>query len=72
MLPQVRSRVVPIIISAMVRLFKAGMKDVFCYLIAAGGLALCLFTDISNVLVVILGAAAGLIYMEAKERHAVS
>ena len=68
----VRAAVVPIIISAMVKLFKAGMKDVFCYLIALGGLALCLFTGISNVLIVVIGAAAGLIYMEVKERHAVS
>ena len=68
----VRAAVVPIIISAMVKLFKAGMKDVFCYLIAIGGLALCLFTGISNVLIVVIGAAAGLIYMEVKERHAVS
>ena len=56
----------------MVKLFKAGMKDVFCYLIAIGGLALCLFTGISNVLIVVIGAVAGLIYMEVKERHAVS
>ena len=68
----VRAAVVPIIISAMVKLFKAGMKDVFCYLIAIGGLALCLFTGISNVLIVVIGAVAGLIYMEVKERHAVS
>jgi chromate transporter len=68
----VRAAVVPIIISAMVKLFKAGMKDVFCYLIALGGFALCLFTGISNVLIVVIGAAAGLIYMEVKERHAVS
>ncbi|MBQ6564040.1 MAG: chromate transporter [Clostridia bacterium] len=68
----VRAAVVPIIISAMLKLFKAGMKDLFCYLIALGALALCLFTNISNVLIVVLGAAAGLIYMEVKERHAVS
>ncbi len=68
----VRAAVVPIIISAMIKLFKAGMKDVFCYLIAIGGLLMCLFTGISNVLIVVIGAVAGLIYMEVKERHAVS
>ncbi len=68
----VRAAVVPIIVSALVKLFKAGMKDAFCYIIALAALALCLFTPISNVLIVLLGAAAGLIYMEVKERHAVS
>ncbi|MBQ9301103.1 MAG: chromate transporter [Clostridia bacterium] len=68
----VRAAVVPIIISALIKLFKSGMKDLFCYLIAIGALALSLFTPINNVLIVVLGAAAGLIYMEVKERHAVS
>lgn len=68
----VRAAVVPIIISALVKLLKAGLKDVPCYLIALCGLALCLFTGISNVLVVLLGAAAGLAVMEVKTRHGVS
>ncbi len=68
----VRAAVVPIIISALLKLVKSGLKDGFCYMIALGALALCLFTDISNVLIVLMGAAAGLIYMEVKERHAVS
>jgi chromate transporter len=64
----VRAAVVPIIFSALLKLFKAGMKDVFCYLIAAGALCLCLFTNISNVMIVLIGAAAGLIYQEVKQR----
>lgn len=64
----VRAAVVPIIFSALLKLFKAGMKDAYCYLIAAGALCLCLFTNISNVLIVLIGAAAGLIYREAKQR----
>ncbi len=64
----VRAAVVPIIISALLKLVRSGLKDVFCYLIALGALALCLFTGISNVLIVVLGAAAGLVYMEVKER----
>ena len=68
----VRAAVVPIIISALAKLFKSGMKDLFCYLIAIGALALSLFTSMNNILIVIMGAAAGLIYMEARERHAVS
>ncbi len=68
----VRAAVVPIIFSALLKLFKSGMKDLFCYGVALCALALCLFSGLSNVLIVLLGAAAGLIYMEVKNRHAVS
>ena len=68
----VRAAVVPIILSTLIKLFKAGMKDVFCYLIALGALALCLFTGISNVLIVVLGAAVGLLYREVKSRRDLS
>ena len=67
----VRAAVVPIIISALRKLFKSGMKDVFCYIVALGAMALCLFTGINNVLIVVMGAAAGLMYMEVRSRHAV-
>ena len=67
----VRAAVVPIIFSALLKLLKAGLKDLFCYFIALVGLALCLFTQLNNVLIVLFGAAAGLIYMEVKTRHAV-
>lgn len=65
----VRAAVVPIIFSALTRLFKSGMKDLFCYLVALGALALCLFTGLNNVLVVLMGAAAGLMYREVRSRH---
>ena len=68
----VRAAVVPIIISALVKLFKAGMKDAFCYLLALGALAVCLFTSVSTIPVVLAGAVLGLIWMEVKSRHAVS
>lgn len=68
----VRAAVVPIIISALVKLLGAGLKDALCYLIAAGALALCLFTGINHVLVVLLGAAAGLMAMEVKTRRGLS
>lgn len=64
----VRASVVPVIFSALLKLFQSGMKDAFCYLIAVGAFCLCLFTDLSNVLIVLLGAAAGLLYREAKNR----
>ena len=41
-------------------------------LIAGGALALCLFTGVSNVLIVLMGAAAGLLYQEVKSRHDLS
>ena len=68
----VRAAVVPIIISALVKLFKPAMKDLFCYLVALAALALCLFTGMSTVLIVVLGAAAGLLYQEARCRHGLS
>ena len=68
----VRAAVVPIIFGAVLKLFKSGMKDAFCYLIAAVAFVLCLFTKLNNVLIVIIGAAAGLIYQEVKSRHDLS
>ena len=65
----VRAAVVPIIISVLVKLFKSGMKDLFCYLVAIFAMALCLSGRINNFLIVLMGAAAGLIYMEVKARH---
>ena len=68
----VRAAVVPIIFSALLKLFKSGMRDFFCYLIAIGGLTLCLFTKVNNVLIVLIGAAAGLILQKARNHHDLS
>ena len=68
----VRAAVVPIIYSALLKLIKSGLKDGFCYLVAAGAFCLCLFTPLNNVLIVLTGAAAGLAYQEVKSRAAVS
>ena len=68
----VRAAVVPIIFSALLKLFKSGMKDVPCYAIAAGALTLCLFTRLNNVLIVLLGAAAGLMIQEVRQRRDLS
>ena len=38
-------------------------------LVALGAAALSLFTGLSNILIVVLGAAAGLLAMEVKTRH---
>ncbi len=68
----VRAAVVPIIICALLKLAKTALKDWPCWVIALGAAALCLFTGLSNVLVVVLGALAGLLAMEVKTRHGLS
>ena len=68
----VRAAVVPIIISALVKLLKAGMRNLFSYLVAAVAFCLSLFTGVNNVLIVLSGAAVGLIYMEMKTRNDLS
>ncbi|MBQ9009152.1 MAG: chromate transporter [Clostridia bacterium] len=64
----VRAAVVPIIFSALLKLFKSGMKDAACYLIAAAAFCLCLFTPVNNVLIVVMGALAGLMIQEVRNR----
>ncbi|NLF26457.1 MAG: chromate transporter [Clostridiales bacterium] len=64
----IRAAVVPIIGVAAWKLRKGALKDAAGYLLAAGSLALCLFTGISRILIVILGAAAGLILREVNHR----
>ncbi len=68
----VRAAVVPIIFSALLKLFKSGMKDAACYVVALVALALCLFTNLNNVLIVLLGAAAGLLIQEVRQRRDLS
>ena len=68
----VRAAVVPIIFSALLKLFKSGMKDAACYAIALGALVLCLFVKLNNVLIVLLGAAAGLMIQEVRHRRDLS
>lgn len=64
----VRAAVVPIIFCALLKLFRSGMKDVFCYIIAVTALVLCLFVKLNNVLIVLIGAAAGLIWRKVRRR----
>ncbi|MBQ3702966.1 MAG: chromate transporter [Oscillospiraceae bacterium] len=65
----VRAAVAPIILSALLKLLKSGLKDAFCYLVAICAFCLCRFTTLNNVLIVLLGAAAGLIYQEVRSRR---
>lgn len=64
----VRGAVIPIILSAAVRLKKSALTDKIQYLIAAGAFLICLFTSLNNILIVLLGAAAGLILKGVKDR----
>ncbi len=57
----VRASVVPIIISAALSLKESAVRVKAQYLISAVGFLLCLFTGINNLLIVLLGAAVGLI-----------
>ena len=68
----VRAAVAPIILCAMLKLAKTAFKDWPCWLIAVGAACLALFTGMSNILIVVFGALAGLIIMEVKTRHGLS
>jgi chromate transporter len=67
----VRAAVVPIILCALLNLTKSALKDRICWLIAIVAGSLSLFTGLSNVLIVVIGAAAGLLAMEVKSRHGI-
>ena len=57
------------ILCALLKLTKSALKDWLCWLVALSAAALSLFTGLSNILIVVLGAAAGLLAMEVKTRH---
>lgn len=65
----VRAAVVPIIICALSKMLKSGLKDRVCWVIAAVALALSYVLGVSNVLIVVLGALVGLAVMEARSRY---
>ena len=65
----VRAAVVPIILCALLKLTKSALKDWICWLVALSAAALSLFTGLNNILIVVLGAASGLLAMEVKTRH---
>lgn len=57
----VRAAVAPIILNALLGLTRSGLKDILCYVIAAAAFALCVFTGVSNVVIILLCATVGLI-----------
>lgn len=65
----VRAAVVPIILVALMKLFKPAMKDKACYVIGAAALVMSLFLGVSYIAVVIAGVAAGIILTEVRTRR---
>lgn len=63
----VRCAVVPIIGSAAISLGKEALKSVPAVLFCAVAFAICYFTSVSNLLVVVCGALLGLVIMGVKE-----
>lgn len=63
----IRAAVIPIVIEAALKLKEKALVDKLTYLIMIGAFLLCLFTPINNAVVVILGAAAGLIIRGGKK-----
>ena len=62
----VRAAVVPIIVCALHKMLKSGIRDRICVLIAASALVMSFFFNVSNVFLVVLGALAGLLVMGVK------
>ena len=63
----VQCAVVPIIGSAAISLSKEALKDKIAIGLCLGALCICLFTPISNLVLVISGAVLGLVWMGVKE-----
>lgn len=57
----VRAAVAPIILAAALKLRAAALAERLGWLLAAAALCLCLFTPVNNMLIILLGAAAGLL-----------
>lgn len=67
MLGGVRAAVVPIILSAAIKLCKGAFPEKICYALCIGGCVLNLVFGVNCVLVILLGVAAGLIMGKWKE-----
>ncbi len=67
----VRAAVVPIIVGAVAELKSAALRNKRQYAIAVGAFFLCLFTPVSNLLVVVLGAGVGLLWKVLEEHNVI-
>ncbi|MDO5350173.1 MAG: chromate transporter [Lachnospiraceae bacterium] len=63
----IRCAVAPIIISAVISLGRAGLKDAFCAAVCLAAFVLCSFLGFSNIGAVLTGLAVALIRMEVKK-----
>lgn len=63
----VQCAVVPIIAGAAISLGKEALKGKIAWVLCVGALCICLFTPISNLMLVIAGAVLGLVWMGVKE-----
>ena len=66
----VRAAVIPCILSAALKLRKSAIKDWICWCVAGAAFLLLLLTEVNTMLLVLLGAAAGLAVMEVKNHAA--
>lgn len=57
----VGAAVVPIILSVMSKMVRTALRDVPCVLVMIAAMLICLFTQVSNFLIVIAAGAAGLL-----------
>ena len=64
----VRCAVIPIILAAAVRLKDKSLTSKIGYVLAVLALAVCTFTDVNKILVVVSGGAAGLLLLAVKRR----
>ena len=64
----IRVAVCVLVLNAVIKLWKNGIKDAYGIIIFAIVLAVVSFTSISTVIIVILSAVAGLIYTTLKQR----
>ena len=64
----IRIAVCVLVLNAVIKLWKNGIKDAYGIIVFAFVLAVVSFTSISTVIIVILSAVAGLIYTTLKQR----
>ncbi|MDO4493928.1 MAG: chromate transporter [Clostridia bacterium] len=65
----VRAAVVPMILCALIKLFKPAMQDNPCYIIGAAALLLSLFGGVSYIAIVVAGVTVGVILTEVRARR---
>ena len=65
----VRAAVVPIIVSAVLKLRRAALEKRIGWILAIAALCICLFTNFSRILVIVIGACASLLIFDLERRR---